>query len=95
MLPAGIGTHSTLYKLFYVTNLAETKSRVKKGGLFSLMLMTSWSDPAITDDGARQEIGLGGQQQVIGLQSRTEEDQGNGGRSLLLVEALSERQNFL
>lgn len=31
------------------------------------MLVTLWSDPAITEDGARQEIGLGGQQQLICL----------------------------
>lgn len=35
MLPAGIGTHGTLYKLFYVTNLAETKCKEKRWIVFS------------------------------------------------------------
>lgn len=88
-----IGTHWTFHKLFYVTNLAETKSSGnKKDGLFSLMVVTSWNDPATTEDGARQEIGLGCPQQVTGLKIRTKEDQGNG--RLLLVEALPERQNY-
>lgn len=57
------------------------------------MLVTLWSDPAITEDGARQEIGLGGQQQLICLKNRTKEDEGNW-RHPLLVETLSEGQNY-
>lgn len=56
------------------------------------MVVTSWNDPAATEDGARQEIGLGRQQQVTGLKIRTKEDQGNG--RLLLVEVLPERKNY-
>lgn len=58
------------------------------------MVVTSWNDPATTADGARQEMGLGGQQQVTGLKSRTKEDQGNERHPILLVETLPERQNY-